>query len=131
MGQDKHNLAKKTKLPVFFAHLETAQTVIEARDVVAFAGIGHPKKFYKTLKEQGFNVLKTYDFPDHHFYNKTELENIVIEAQRLNADIYTTSKDFVKIPHSLQSKIKVLEVAVAWDKPEQLLEFIKEKIQQK
>ena len=131
MGQDKHNLAKKTKLPVFFAHLETAQTVIEARDVVAFAGIGHPKKFYKTLKEQGFNVLKTHDFPDHHFYDKSELENIIIEAQKLNADIYTTSKDFVKIPHSFQNKIKVLDVAVAWDKPEKLLEFIKEKIQQK
>ena len=76
-------------------------------------------------------MLKTHDFPDHHFYDKSELENIIIEAQRLNADIYTTSKDFVKIPHSFQNKIKVLDVAVAWDKPEKLLEFIKEKIQQK
>lgn len=129
MGEDKHHLAKRTKLPTFFAHLETAQTALEVRNVIAFAGIGHPQKFYNTLKEQGFKVIKTFDFPDHHFYNKKELENILAEAQKLNAEVYTTSKDFVKIPHSLQNDIKVLEVAVVWEKPEKLLEFIKNRIQ--
>lgn len=128
MGQDKYGLAKRTKLPTFFAHLETAQTVIEAPNIIAFAGIGHPQKFYTTLKEQGFNILKTIDFPDHHFYNKKELEKIVDEAQKLNAEVYTTSKDFVKIPHSLQNQIKVLEVAVVWENPDKLIEFIKSKI---
>lgn len=125
MGEDKHHLAKRTKLPTFFAHLETVQTALEVRNVIAFAGIGHPQKFYHTLGEQGFNVIKTFDFPDHHFYNKKELENILAEAQKLNAEVYTTSKDFVKIPHSLQNDIKVLEVAVVWEKPEKLLAFIK------
>lgn len=125
MGEDKHHLAKRTKLPTFYAHLETAQTALELRNVIAFAGIGHPQKFYNTLKEQGFKVIKTFDFPDHHVYNKKELENILAEAQKLNAEVYTTSKDFVKIPHSIQNEIKVLEVAVVWDKPEKLLAFIK------
>lgn len=126
MGEDKHKLAKRTKLPVFFAHIEAPQTVLGKRDIIAFAGIGHPQKFYQTLKEQGFNLIKTFDFPDHHFYNKKELENIIIEAQRLNADIYTTGKDFVKIPHSQQNRIKVLEISVVWEKPEALLNFIKD-----
>lgn len=128
MGEDKNGLAAKTKLPTFFAHLEAAQTAVGKRDVVAFAGIGHPSKFYGSLKEQGLNIVKTYDFPDHHFYRTNELEKIIDEAQKLNADIYTTGKDFVKIPHSLQSQIKVLEVAVVWEKPEELLSFIKSKI---
>ncbi len=125
IGKDKQGLAKRTKLPVFFAHLETTQTAVGKNDVVAFAGIGHPQKFYHSLKEQGFNVLKTYDFPDHHFYSKKELEKIIIQAQKLNADVYTTSKDFVKIPSSLQNSVKVLEISVVWNKPEELLGFIK------
>ena len=128
MGEDKHHLAKRTKLPTFYAHLETAQTALEANNVIAFAGIGHPQKFYNTLKEQGFNVIKTFDFPDHHFYNKKELENILTEAQKLNAKVYTTSKDFVKIPHSLRNDIKVLEVAVVWEKPDELADFIKKRL---
>lgn len=128
MGKDKNGLAKRTKLPVFYGHLEAFQTNIEKRDIIAFAGIGNPQKFYNTLKEQGFNVLKSYDFPDHHFYNKQELEKIIKEAEKLNIDIYTTSKDFVKIPHIFHEYIKVLEVAVVWDKPEALLTFIKNKI---
>ncbi len=131
LGKDKHHLAKRTKLPTFYAQLETTQTATAKNKVIAFAGIGHPQKFYNTLKEHGFNILKTFDFPDHHFYNKKELEDILAQAQTLNAEVYTTSKDFVKIPHSLKNDIKVLEVAVVWEKPETLLKFIKDKISKK
>jgi tetraacyldisaccharide 4'-kinase len=128
LGKDKHNLAERSKLPVFFGHTEVVQTTTTSRDVLAFAGIGHPQKFYHTLRAQGLNVVETIDFPDHHFYHKNELEKILAQAKELNADVYTTSKDFVKIPPSLQKYIHVLEVAVVWDKPEELTRFIKEKI---
>ena len=131
MGEDKKLLKNKTDLPTFFAHLEATQNLVGKKNITAFAGIGHPQKFYATLKEQGFNLLKTYDFPDHHFYNKAELEKIIDEAKKQDAEVYTTSKDFVKIPHSLQNKVKVLEVAVVWDNPEKLLKFIKNKIEPK
>ena len=107
------------------SYTDVPEQAVGKNDVVAFAGIGHPQKFYHSLKEQGFNVLKTYDFPDHHFYSKKELEKIIIQAQKLNADVYTTSKDFVKIPPSLQNSVKVLEISVVWNKPEELLGFIK------
>lgn len=129
LGKDKHNLAAKSGLPVFFGHTEAVQTCnIENPNVVAFAGIGHPQKFYHTLSQQGFNVLKTIDFPDHHFYSRSELENIISEAKSLNAVVYTTSKDYVKIPHLLQKEIQVLEIAVVWDNPEELVQFIQKKI---
>ena len=130
MGKDKHELAKRCGLPVFFGHTEAVQTTINDQDVVAFAGIGHPQKFYHTLKQQGFNVVKTIDFPDHHFYTRDELENIINEAQKLNAQIYTTSKDFVKIPPLYLQDINVLEIAVVWDNPEELVAFIKQKFAQ-
>ncbi|MBR1600900.1 MAG: tetraacyldisaccharide 4'-kinase [Alphaproteobacteria bacterium] len=130
LGKDKHELAKRCDLPMFSGHTEAIQTTINNQDVIAFAGIGHPQKFYHTLKQQGFNVVKTIDFPDHHFYTRDELENIINEAEQLNAQIYTTSKDFVKIPPLYSQDINVLEIAVVWDNPEELISFIKQKIQQ-
>ena len=49
-------------------------------------------------------------------------------AKDKNAELYTTSKDFVKIPLSLQKYLNVLEVAVVWDNPDALTVFIKEKL---
>ncbi|MBQ7632997.1 MAG: tetraacyldisaccharide 4'-kinase [Alphaproteobacteria bacterium] len=128
LGKDKHNLAQRSKLPIFFAHTEPTQTTINNTDIIAFAGIGHPQKFYHTLQQQGYNVIETIDFPDHHFYNKKELENILQKAKQLNAEVYTTSKDFVKIPMLYHKSINVLEIAVVWDKPDELLQFIENKI---
>lgn len=128
LGKDKHHLAERTKLPVFFGHTETAQTAVNNDNILAFAGIGHPQKFYHTLSRQGFNVVKTIDFPDHHDYTKDEIEKILQTAKQLNAEVYTTSKDFVKIPAHYHKSINVLEIAVVWDHPEKLLQFIKQKI---
>lgn len=128
LGKDNHNLAERSQLPVFFGHTEPAQTTISNPNILAFAGIGHPQKFYHTLTKQGFNVVKTVDFPDHHFYTHKELEKLVNMAKALNAEIYTTSKDFVKIPVSMQKYINVLEIAIVWDEPDKLISFIKEKI---
>lgn len=128
LGKDKHNLAERCKLPVFFGHTETLQTTVSDGKVFAFAGIGHPQKFYHTLGQLGFDIVQTIDFPDHHFYSKEELENIIQKAKEQNAEVYTTSKDFVKVPPSLQKYINALEIAVVWDNPDELLKFIKEKI---
>lgn len=128
LGRDKHDLAERTNLPVFYGHTEPAQTTVNCCNVVAFAGIGHPQKFYHTLKQQGFNVVETIDFPDHHFYSKNEIEKILQKAKEKNAEVYTTSKDFVKIPTLYHNSINVLEVAVVWNKPEDLLKFIRKKI---
>lgn len=128
LGKDKYNLAKKSKLPTFFGHIEPLQTYINNQNIIAFAGIGHPQKFYHTLGTQGFNIIETIDFPDHHFYTKKELENIIQKGKQLNAEIYTTSKDYVKIPNSLQKEFNVLEIAIVWEEPEKLLNFIRQKI---
>lgn len=128
LGKDKHDLQERSNLPVFWGHTEVIQTTVTKKDVLAFAGIGHPQKFYHSLQSHGLNVVEKMDFPDHHFYSKKELEQLIAKAEKLNADIYTTAKDFVKIPTSMQKYFNVLEIAVVWDEPEKLLSFIKEKI---
>jgi tetraacyldisaccharide 4'-kinase len=128
LGKDKHNLAQRSNLPVFYAHTEAGETAVETSDIIAFAGIGHPQKFYHTLSGLGFNIVEAIDFPDHHFYTKEELESILQKAQRLNAKVYTTSKDYVKIPPLLQKEINMLEISIVWDEPDKLMDFIRQKI---
>ncbi len=124
VGADKNNLAQTLNIPTFHARITPIISPINNPKIVAFAGIGRPQKFYKSLQDCGFQIVKTVDFPDHHFYQEEELQELISLAQNNNAEIYTTSKDYVKIPAHLRSNFKVLEIEITWDAPEQLASFM-------
>ena len=125
IGEDTHDLAASFgKLPVFKGRIKPVSPSPLTYDVVAFAGIGRPEKFYQSLSGCGFNIVETRDFPDHHFYTEDELNQLIALGKRHKAPVYTTAKDFVKIPPRLQSKFKVLEIAIEWENPSELANFI-------
>lgn len=125
IGEDRFNLARRyPRKQVFYGRMEPVSPPDSRKNVVAFAGIGRPEKFYQSLKKLGFNLLLTYDFPDHHFYEEKELQQLITTAQSLNAELYTTAKDFVKIPAALQKNFKVLEIKIVWSEPEKLADFL-------
>ena len=127
LGDDKTNILSKLKdLPVFYGTVTPVRPQTKRGKSVAFAGIGRPQKFYQSLEDCGVNVVKTFDFPDHHFYSEDELSNIINCAKSLDADIFTTSKDMVKIPVSLQSNFKVLEIEIKWQDEKAISKFISE-----
>ena len=115
LGHDLQNLAQRTSLPVLKGEIVSDLQQKATKSVLAFAGIGHPEKFYRSLEECGFQVLQKYDFPDHHFYTASELNALIMEAQNLKCEIFTTSKDYVKIPQNLKSYFKVLDIKVRWE----------------
>ncbi|MHA7870764.1 MAG: tetraacyldisaccharide 4'-kinase, partial [Hyphococcus sp.] len=41
--------------------------------VLAFSGIGAPRKFFQSLKRCGFDVVKAVAFPDHHPYSEKDV----------------------------------------------------------
>ena len=125
LGEDKHYCANLApNLPLFHGKVTPICPKETNRDIIAFAGIGRPEKFYQSLKDCGFNVVKTFDFPDHHFYSEAELQSIIAEGKKLNAPIYTTGKDMVKIPHKLLPEFKMLDISISWDNPELLQKFV-------
>ncbi len=125
IGQDKFNLADTFgKVPVFKGTIKPVSPSPLTYDIVAFAGIGRPSKFYQSLTECGFKIVASKDFPDHHFYTETELEELLELGKQHKAPVYTTAKDFVKIPGRLQSKFKVLEIAIEWENPAELTNFL-------
>ena len=125
IGQDKTNLSGLLKgLPVFHGSITPVEPLRDNSDVIAFAGIGRPQKFYRSLQELGFNLIKTVDFPDHHFYTEDELKQLISEAEEKQAALYTTAKDYVKIPAALRNRFRVLEITITWREPELLAQFL-------
>lgn len=97
MGEDKTGLAARCSLPVYYGRLEALPCDIPQQRVLAFAGIGHPEKFYQTLREQGYEVVQTRDFPDHYAYTAADIEDLQRAAAADGLALITTEKDFVKL----------------------------------
>ncbi len=126
IGTDKTNVRSILKnIPVFAGKIkpQTPPFSSGAR-VIAFAGIGRPEKFYHSLQECRAVIVKSFSFPDHHFYTETELQKLINEARKENAVLCTTSKDFVKIPPNLRPFFCVLEIGIAWQDEDALKDFI-------
>ncbi|ERK18508.1 Tetraacyldisaccharide 4'-kinase [Pantoea sp. AS-PWVM4] len=60
--------------------------------VIAMAGIGHPPRFFTTLKQQGLQPVAEIAFADHHAYSEAELSSLTQQGQCL----LMTEKDAVK-----------------------------------
>mgnify|MGYP002470012252 CR=1 FL=1 len=125
LGDDKHNLCANIKhIPIFKGKVVPQSPQTTDQNVVAFAGIGRPEKFYNSLKSCNMNVVKTFDFPDHYFYQKNDIEKLLAAAKEHNAVLYTTAKDIVKIPTELRTSFNVLEIAIEWENQQALSDFL-------
>lgn len=107
---------------------------LTGKNVVAFAGIAHPNKFFGTLKEIGCNVISKYEFKDHYPYAQTDIQPILDEAFRLNAIPVTTAKDYVKLTEDQKQQINVLNISIVWqdeDKFASLMQQISDMVKSK
>jgi tetraacyldisaccharide 4'-kinase len=84
------------------------------RRVVAFAGIGRPEKFFRTLSGLGAEIVTTRAFADHHRYRTGEIDALLASAARHGATPITTAKDHVRLPAALRAHIGVLPVELIW-----------------
>lgn len=129
IGQDIKHIAKEIdSLPVFEGKMKPTIDTLKDQKVIAFAGIGRPQKFYDTLLSLDAKIVETIDFPDHHNYQKEELEKIIKKSKALNAKIFTTSKDFVKIPQNMRNHFNVLNIKIKWKNETAFTSFLIDKI---
>jgi len=132
-GDDETNIAAKlpASLTQLSANLLPDPSTIDALSgtpVLAFAGIGQPKRFFATLRKAGCNLVHYLAFADHHPYSETDLVRLQEDAMRLGAQLVTTQKDWVRLPAEWRERIVVLPVALALDDDGALLTHVESAI---
>ncbi len=117
IGDSPNREALSADLPIFGATFVPAahSPNFHGEKVVAFAGIGRPEKFFKTLQELGADLVQVHAFPDHHRYKPSEIGAILEEARQVDAVCVTTEKDHVRLPLPLGNYVKKLPIELKFD----------------
>jgi len=85
---------------VLAAHLKPEPAAIArltGQRVLAFAGIGDPGRFFRTLHGSGIEVVRERAFADHHAFSPGEIEALIADAQRDALTMVTTEKDLARL----------------------------------
>lgn len=94
-------VAEATHRPVELVNGTTTAPLedLEGRSVLAFCGIGNPEAFRATLNQLGARVMDVREYPDHHPYSRSDVEDLRRWARQAPADVsvITTQKDLVKL----------------------------------
>ena len=118
MGSKNKELETKlTSLPIINGKTVPTSDIkkFKGREVIAFAGIAKPEKFYKTLSDNGIQVADKINFPDHYLYKKEDIEMLKNLSNRKALPLLTTMKDYVKIPSPDKKYFTPIDIEVKFD----------------
>ena len=107
-------------LPVLHGRLVPDAAAVEAlkgRQVLAFAGIGDPEKFFATAAGSGISIVERAAFPDHHRFTAEEAADLSMRADQAGLALLTTEKDRARLTgdpvlQALAEQVHVLPVTL-------------------
>jgi len=118
-------LAARAAKPIHLARLQPRNGAqFRDRNCLAFAAIGDPEKFFKTLEDAHVRLARCKSFPDHYPFTEDEIRELLAEAELYGLDLITTGKDYVRLQAGhgnaaeLVEKTSVLEIDLAFDSPD-------------
>jgi len=122
--------------PVLSAHLradDASLAPLRGKRVLAFAGIGDPIRFFRTLRANGIEVIRERAFADHHPFSKSEIETLITEAKRDALTLVTTEKDLARLRSGegvpcWAKDIVPFAVTLEFDGAAQLRKFVSEQL---
>lgn len=67
------------------------------KEVVAFAGIANPQRFFALIESLGARLYGRIAFPDHHVFTDADAVTLLSRAEESGARLITTEKDWVRL----------------------------------
>jgi tetraacyldisaccharide 4'-kinase len=100
---------------------------LAGENVLAFAGIGRPEKFFSTLRAMGAELAGAIPFADHCDYSPAVLRRLHRAARSAGAMLVTTEKDAARLPAAFRPEVVVVQVVLepeSWKPFDQVLALI-------
>ncbi|MBW1951114.1 MAG: tetraacyldisaccharide 4'-kinase [Deltaproteobacteria bacterium] len=92
------HVARRVVLPGGEKH--AVPGILKGMRVAAFAGIGRPASFMRTLDACGAQTVLFESFRDHHEFRAREIRALLDRARALGAElVLTTEKDWIRLFH--------------------------------
>ncbi|MBN9005526.1 MAG: tetraacyldisaccharide 4'-kinase [Rhizobiales bacterium] len=76
---------------------ESSVAALRGRRIYAFAGIGDPRRFFRSLRACGIEVARERVFADHHPFSQGEVAELQAAAERDGLTLVTTEKDLARL----------------------------------
>ena len=72
---------------------------------IVFSGIGNHKTFVNMLKNNNLKIVDDLEYPDHYQYSKKDFDEIINKANKYDAKILTTEKDYLRLDPLDKTKV--------------------------
>tara|TARA_B100000700_G_scaffold328301_1_gene445692 strand:- start:1767 stop:2696 length:930 start_codon:yes stop_codon:yes gene_type:complete len=114
------------KIKIFYTQY-IAQNIseFENKKIVAFSGIGNPENFFDLLESYKLNIVEKIKFPDHHKFSEKNFTTLVDRAEKNNAILLTTEKDYFRMNENSKLKINYLKIKLEIENRNQFIDEIR------
>lgn len=112
-GSEREAWRRSFSGPVFSSESVPAadSSWLAGAPVVAYAGIGHPERFFRLLQGQGAELMASRAFPDHHVFRGRDAAELLALAKEHEALLVTTEKDWARFAGSTGARARLREAS--------------------